>query len=166
MISTILLYHLPTNNRSNRPNLIGSENNGLLYTSELWTRKATKKLLGIISFEKTGGQVYALVNELITNNIIQAWSKKTCKLYLSSIGRLLQPVIEGQLAIQWLVEHISSARNNLNAQKKELSSEGIISLLQWEPNYSISRNPHTGNIDSNEQLLSDGRQRLTSYLKF
>ena len=61
-------------------------------------------------------------------------------------------MIERKLAVQWLVEHISSARNNLNLSK--LRGGGIITLLPWEPVYTISRNPHTGNIDSEEQLLS------------
>jgi hypothetical protein len=152
MIGTTLLYHHPTNNQSNRPNLIGSEDNGLLYNKELWSRNATKNKLGITSFEKTNGQVYALVDELITNKIIQAWSKQYFKPYMSSIGRLLQPVIEGQLAIQWLVERISNTRRNLNLT--ELTSEGILSLLPWEPVLTISRNPNTDNIDSNEQRLS------------
>ncbi len=160
MIGTILLYHLPTNNQADT--LIDSEDSGLLYTESLWTRGGGLKKLGIGSFEKSGQDIPSLVKALIEHGIIEKYetksNKRKFKGYLSSIGRLLQPIIEGKLAVQWLIEHISSARNKFF--DTELSSEGIISLLPWEPVYKISRNPHTGNIDSDEQLLSRWQKSL------
>jgi len=152
MIGTTLLYHLPTKNQSNRPDLIGSEDKGLLYTKMLWSRGATKEKLGVTSFENTNGQVYALVNELITNKIVNARGKQHYKPYMSSIGRLLQPVIEGQLAVQWLFEKISNMRRDSNLT--EVNNEGILSLLPWKVDLKVSRNKNTDNLESNEIRLS------------
>jgi hypothetical protein len=152
MIGTILLYHLPTNNQADT--LIDSEDSGLLYTQSLWTHGGRSGKLGIGSFEKSGQDIPSLVKALIEHGIIEKYqtkgSKRKFKGYLSSIGRLLQPEIDDQLASDWLVQQISSARRNVNL--RELSNEGVSSLLPWEPEFKKKYNKHTENLDKNEDM--------------
>ena len=126
IIGTTLLHHHRTDSP---PVLIGPNYGGLLYEDRIWNRNATKYGLGVTSFEST--PLHNLIHALIENGIIQAWSKNTCKLYLSSLGRLLHPQIYGQLSIQSFIEQIVEARQEIGLS--DFDSTSVRKLLPWVP---------------------------------
>ena len=126
IIGTTLLHHHQVDSPQM---LIGRNYAGLLYEDRIWSSRTTKGRLGITSFE--GTQLHTLVEALIANGIIQAWSNKTCKLYLSSLGRLLHPHINGQLSIQSFIEQIVEARQGIDLS--EFNSKNVRELLPWNP---------------------------------
>ncbi len=164
MIGATLLYHHLREN-PNRPanadneRLIGydpqtQESQGLLFEGLVWTSGVGRKRFGISDLTKRTHSVSSLVKALVKKRIVQPDKKQSYLGYLSSIGRLLQPEINGEPAVHWLIETIYFARgrasaNCTTARESRPSSRtepipltnknGLNTLLNWNLSISGSR---------------------------
>ena len=137
MVGATLLYHHNTR-RSNDELLIGEGNGGILFNSRVWTSGVGSTRLGISFFAKSDHDVSALARQLAQQTIVEPSAHQKYLHYLSSIGRLLQPEIEGLSAIDWLTQRIETARTDAGLPAL-VNDGGMSNLLDWrEPSTAIT----------------------------
>ena len=129
VVGVTILYHHNTR-RSNDDELIDENNGGLLFTQKIWTRGVGKKGLGISSFEERNHDVSDLITKLVDEGIVETYKERNFLDYLSSLGRLLQPEINGLPAIDWLTQTIKIARTESGLKPLD-SKNGLSELLPW-----------------------------------
>ena len=150
MIGATLLYHHLRENPNRSANggdedLIGYDIRtqvplGLLFESGVWTSGVRSTRFGITNLKGRTHPVSSLLDALVKKRIIQPYKDQAYLRYLSSIGRVLQPEINSEPAVHWLIRTIHEARRRASA-KPLTNYNGLTNLLNWNLSISGSNEP-------------------------
>ena len=124
-----------------------------MFNSRVWTSGVGSTRLGISFFANSDHDVSALARQLAQQTIVEPSAHQKYLHYLSSIGRLLQPEIEGLSAIDWLTQRIETARTDAGLPPL-VNGGGMSNLLDWERTF------HGNNVDTAANIQSNWHQAL------